>query len=376
MVLILGCFLAWWIATTQIDLSWLRRAGISLAYLAGMLILYAWRGLSMGNLSESINEAINQMPIYIWFFILEFYLMNGSSTKGLVISFFILFSITSYFTIVGNLMHPGASRLLASTLQYYTSQREQYRAAFIGGYDIVYGAVFLAMPLTLLAKKHKWLWVIIVPLLVMVFISSYTIAIILMLFMIICGMVRVKNIWKLAATFCGILLIVTIFEQQILGMISNLAQSIDSEILARRVSSLLSGEYFREFGDENNRITIYYNEIRNWLDHPIFGNLLTSVKEYRRSGHSTLLAYLAQFGLLSAVFFAYLRRYFTVVKQELSAEYGKLFKVYFIFFVFFGLIDRYETFIAVGVCVFFIAPLLFIMADNRECKYEGSLADE
>ena len=376
MVLILGCFLLWGIATTQIGLSWLRHASASWILLGGMLFLYTWSGLSRGNLSESINQVVNQMPVYVWFIILEFYITNKMMPRAGIRLFFVSFLITTYFTIVGNLLNPGASRLLASTLQYYTAQREQYRAAFIGGYDIIHGAVFLAMPLTLLARKYKWVWAIIISLFVMVAISSYTIAIILMLFMIICGMARVKNIWKLVAVFCSLILIVSLFEEQIVSGVSEFALSIDSEILSRRVTSLLTGDYFREFGDDNNRITIYFNEIQNWLDHPIFGNLLTSVKEYRRGGHSTLLAYLAQFGLLSGVFFAYLRRYYMTVKRALSAEYGNLFSVYFVFFIIFGLIDRYETFIAIGVCVFFIAPLLFMMADKEESQRESSLVNQ
>lgn len=96
--------------------------------------------------------------------------------------------------------------------------------------------------------------------------------------------------------------------------------------------------------------------------------MVTSVKEYERSGHSTLLAYLEQFGLLAGVFYAYLWRYYKVVKNSLSAEYKQLFQVYFIFFITFGLLDRYETFIAIGVCVFFIAPVLFMMADSKEYR--------
>ena len=376
MVLILGCFLMWFISTTQIDMRWINRMSLSLIYLGAMFILYLWRGITMGDVGASVNLIVNQLPLYIWFVILEFYLYSKMPTKTIIIAFFMLFLITAYFTIVGNLAHPGASRLLASTLTYYATQREQYRAAFIGGYDIVYGAVFLAMPLTLLAKRHKWIWAIIAGLLVMVVVSSYTIAILLMIFMIVCGELRVKNFGALALSMGGILLLVVIFEQQILTWVASLATNIDSEILARRITSLLSGEYINDFGDDNNRLTIYYNTILNWLDHPIFGDLLTNVKEYRRSGHSTLLDYLSSFGLLSVVFFAYLKRYYVIVKQSLSQEYGKLFGIYFLFFVFFGVTDRYETFLSFGVCVFFIAPLLFMMADREEQGDEGTLVDK
>ena len=376
MTLIAGCFLLWGVATTQIDMSWFRRVKISLMYLGGMFFLYVWSGIALGDIGTNLNYAINQLPVYIWFVILEFYLDKRTMLKKTVIAFFVLFLITTYFTIAGNMLYPGASRLLANTLQYYAAQRAQYRTAFIGGYDIIYGAVFLVMPLTLLARKHKWVWLIVFALFVMVVVSSYTIAIILMIFMIICGMAKAKNIWKLAGAFCGVILIVTVFEQQILSMIAELAQRIDSEILGRRLTSLVSGEYFREFGDDNNRLTIYFNEILNWLDHPIFGNLITPVKEYRRAGHSTLLMYLSQFGLLSVVIYAYLKRYYTVVKRALSAEYRKYFSIYFFFFVVFGLIDRYETFLTIGVCVFFIAPALFIMADGEGRKYENSLVNE
>lgn len=330
----------------------------------------------MGDVSGSVNLIVNQLPLYIWVVILEFYLYSEMPTKTVVIAFFVLFLITTYFTLTGNLVNPGASRQLAGTTLYYEAQREQYRASFIGGYDIIYGAVFLTMPLTLLARRYKWIWGIIAAFFVMIVVSSYTIAIILMLFMIICGVTRVKNIWTLALVFGGVFLIVMVFQQQILTWVLELSTSIDSEILNRRVSSLLTGEYFGEFGNNNNRLTIFYNTILNWLEHPIFGNLLTSVKEYRRTGHSTLLGYLAEFGLFSAVFYAYLKRYYVIVKQSLSTEYGKFFSIYFFYFIIFSLIDRYDTALACCVCVFFIGPILFMMADKMEHGHENTIADK
>ncbi len=375
MVLILGCFLIWFISTTQIDARWISRMIPSLLYLGAMFILYLWRGISMDDVGGSVNLIVNQLPLYIWFVILEFYIYSKTSTKTVITAFFILFLITTYFTLVGNLANPGASRALAGTTTYYTAQREQYRAAFIGGYDIIYGAVFLTMPLTLLAKKHKWIWVIIAAFSVMIVVSSYTIGIMLMLFMIICGIARVKDIWKLALVFGAVFLVVVVFQQEILTWIVELATDIDSEILIKRATQLLTGEYFTEFGNNNNRLTIFYNEILNWLEHPIFGNLITQVKVTRRIGHSTLLSYLSNFGLFSMVFYGYLKRYYVVVKQSLSTEYGKLFSVYFFFFIIFALIDRYETAIACCVCAFFIAPILFMTADRMEHGYENTLAD-
>lgn len=368
MILILGCFLLWFLSTIQIEVQWINRASVSLLYLGCMVFLYLWRGIAMNDVSGSVNLIVNQLPLYIWFVILEFYIYSKMPTRTIIKAFFVLFLITVYFTLVGNLENPGASRLLAGTVSYYEAQREQYRAAFIGGYDIIYGAVFLTMPLTLLAKKYKWIWGIIAAFFVMVVVSSYTIAIILMLFMIICGIARVKNIWKLALVFGGVFLVVVVFEQQILTLIEELATDIDSEILVKRATQLLTGEYFKEFGDNNNRLTIFYNEILNWLEHPIFGNLMTQVKVYRRTGHSTLLSYLSNFGLFSMVFYAYLKRYYVVVKQSLSTEYGKLFSVYFFFFIIFALIDRYDTALACCVCVFFIAPILFMTADGMDMK--------
>ena len=368
MILILGCFLLWFLSTIQIEVQWINRASVSLLYLGCMVFLYLWRGIAMNDVSGSVNLIVNQLPLYIWFVILEFYIYSKMPTRTIIKAFFVLFLITVYFTLVGNLENPGASRLLAGTVSYYDAQREQYRAAFIGGYDIIYGAVFLTMPLTLLAKKYKWIWGIIAAFFVMVVVSSYTIAIILMLFMIICGIARVKNIWKLALVFGGVFLVVVVFEQQILTLIEELATDIDSEILVKRATQLLTGEYFKEFGDNNNRLTIFYNEILNWLEHPIFGNLMTQVKVYRRTGHSTLLSYLSNFGLFSMVFYAYLKRYYVVVKQSLSTEYGKLFSVYFFFFIIFALIDRYDTALACCVCVFFIAPILFMTADGMDMK--------
>ncbi len=368
MVLILGCFLLWFLGTMQIDIHWVKQAIPSLAYLGVMLFLYLWRGIAMGDVVSSVNLMINQMPLYLWFVILEFYLYSKIPTKTVIVAFFTLFLITVYFTIVGNLENPDASRTLATTLTYYAEQREQYRAAFIGGFDIVYGAVFLAMPLTLLARRHKWIWGIITALFVMVVISSYTTALIFIIFMIICGVTKVKNIWSLALIFGVVFLLAKIFEQDILDWVNDLAEDLGSEILAKRVTSLLTGEYVSEFGDNSNRLTIYYNTILNWLDHPIFGNLMTEVKEYRRSGHSTLLDYLEEFGLFSIVFYAYLKRYYVVVKQSLSSEYGKMFGVYFVLVVLFGLINRFDTALAFGVCTFFVAPALFVIADRERTR--------
>lgn len=376
MIYIIALLIFWMLSTFVINTSWVKKAQFTIAYLIGMLALYLVLGFSNNAMTEYFLLGINQLPVYMWFLILEFYLERPDYLRQPLRLFFVLFLVTVAFTLVGNLRYPGASRLLAGTTAYYARERQLYREAYIGGYDIIYGAVFLMMPLTILAKKKKWLWCVIALLFATIVISSYTIAILLAIVMILCGILKPKHTWTLAVVFLILVLGISIFETAILNAVKELAALIDSEILERRITSLITGEYFEGFGDQNSRLTIYYNAILNWLDHPFFGKLLTENPVSRRSGHSTLLEYLNQFGLFSILFYSYIYRAYRITSKRLNGTLRMQCSIYFLFFFVFGMIDRYETFIGIGVCAFFAGPALFLLIQSNEGKsrYENNLA--
>lgn len=378
MVNIVMILLLWMVSTFSINASWIKKSAVTILCLIGMLVLYLLLGFSSDDMAKYFLAGMNQLPVYVWFLVFQFYIDRPEQLHSCVRVFFALFLVTMTFTLIGNLRYPESSRLLASTLEYYAEERQGYKEQYIGGYDIIYGAAFLLMPLTILAKRRKWVWGIIVFLFATIVVSAYAIAILLSLVMILCGMIKPKHIGKLLTIFLFLLLIVFLLKNAILTITADFARAIGSEMLEKRITSLLTGEYVKEFGNDNNRLTIYYNALLNWLDHPIFGKLFTKNPVYRRAGHATLLEYLNEFGLFALLFYGYLFRVCRITSQCLTGNLKKQYCIYYLLFILFGAIDRYETFIGIGVCVFFVSPALFLLiqsAERRNCC-ENCLADQ
>jgi len=367
-------FVLWFVSALIIDMNYFVQALPYFSFLIAVIVLDFIRGIILDDPTTKLL-GINKMPLLIWPVLLQFYYNRVQMLKFPLIIAVSAVTISAIFTLKGNIAYPGASRLLAGATEYYAEIREFYRSMNIGGYGLVFGMVFMLMPLILLCKyrtKGKVLiFFIIVFYLINILYASFFFAIIFSVFLIIISNVNVKK-KRSVLIVSGIILLITIIIRNGIGdILINIANKINSEILVKRITQLFSGEYFLEYGDSNNRLTIYMNAIKNWLDRPILGSLQGGAIEYRRSGHSALLGYLEHYGLIA---FLYYRCFYNIYKKTCihlkSAIIKNYWFVFYMFFLIFALVENIDTFGEIGCVVFFIAPAIFLYLDNTIiCKY-------
>lgn len=369
MIFILLLFVLWFASALMIDVSFLNLSTTSICFLIGIVLLDLFLGILSHNPTDMLL-GINKMPTFIWGLIYLFYKDKIHFLDKPIKIILSMIAISAIFTLLGNLEFPGASRTLAGVQDYYATDRALYRSMNIGGYGFVFSLVFLAMPVLLVFLKNKKkniMWIFILVLIVItVFVASYFIGIVLMVVMISMCFINPKRLGRFFVLVGGFAAVVFIFSDVILDWLITLGKNIDSEILIKRAEQFLTGSYFDDLGNDNNRIQIYINSITNWLQRPIFGALQGEVIGLRRSGHSALLGYLETYGVFSIMYYIFYYYIYKNVKNSLLNPISKnYFFIYYICFLFFILIDGFNTFCDLGLTIFFVVPVLFQTVDRN-----------
>lgn len=370
MSVILVLFIIWFTTAITIDKYYLNEALPSIAFLFIVIILDYFRGVILNDTTIMLL-GINKMPLLIWPMLLQFYYKRIQLLKGPLVFAIIAITVSAVFTLRGNILYAGASRLLAGTVEYYANTRKFYRSLNIGGYGLIYGIAFLIMPLMLMLKqktKSKLLLLFIIILYAITIIyASYLLAIIITVFLIAFSLVNVKKKKRIFAFFITVLLLILVFSSIIEAFFVNIGYDINSEILVKRVTQLFSGEYIRGYGSSDNRLTIYMNAIKNWLDRPLLGSLQGGSIEYRRSGHSAFLGYLEQYGLIACLYYWYYFRFYKTTKAYLrNPILSNHWFTFYMCFCFFALVDTIDTFGELGAIIFFVCPAIFLYLDSNK----------
>ncbi len=220
----------------------------------------------------------------------------------LIVSCFVFTSIT---TIIGNQLFPGASRILAHAYHENQSDLVQlYNSHNIGGFEFIY-AVTISIPLLIYAIKQKELSFllrivsvcILLVFLNLIIISEYTTAILaafvsLFLF-ILPHNPKIKHfVYLLISAAVG----VVVFKEILIPALASLGDMIGSETVGKRVSDIadmLNGQQASSSdGDVDNRIDAYNRSLSGFFSSPLFGIGVDN------GGHSYVLKYLCEFGLL------------------------------------------------------------------------------
>lgn len=369
---LLAVFGLWFISALLIDRQWLIGNTSFFLILGGIIILDFIVGVSNNDYFATI-DGINKMPIYCWVFFYLFYIYNVYRPKFIVYAILLLFLISCYFTITGNIALPGASRLLASSMDTFVEERSIIRTMNVGGYDFIYALVFLTLPLLLWCKNNIMRTLVCYSLLsifvVTVVLGAYMIGILLMVTLFALSFVDFKKIHL--SRIIIILIVCFLLKDFFLEILSNVGDQYKIAALARHAEEIESGSYGD--GDKyNNRWFIYLGALQNWLQSPIFGHLLGKPVELERSGHSELLGYLEKYGIFCLIYIAYFKTYYQRVKSSyLTLQAQNAFVLLFAVFIVFGFIDRFDKFCGIGFMQFFFAPFLLLLMDRELSNNEG-----
>lgn len=378
MIVILLLFVLWFISAVVVDNHFFGESLPFVAFLIMFILLDFFRGVILHD-TNIILIGINRMPFLIWPLLLKFYYKRVQLLKVPLIFAISLITISGIYTLIGNIAYPEASRLLATGAEYSNSTRDFYQSMNIGGYGLIYGMAFLFMPLILLYRQKPKGKLLIFSIIAFYFVNimyaSFLIAIILSVFLIIFSCINIKRKVSVVIVFGIVFFLVTIFNNEIGYFLVKIANDMNSDILAKRVAQLFSGEYFQEYGD-SNRFTIYMNSIKNWLDRPLLGSLQGGTIEYRRSGHSTLLGYLEQYGLIASLYYWYLYRvYITTTVLFNNIQLKNCWFMFYMSFCFLALVNNVDRFGEIGSAVFFIAPTMLLYLDRKTLNKQKSRTD-
>lgn len=244
-------------------------------------------------------------------------LMKESGPKVvrfLVIVLAIAVLITVLSTIIGSIFYPEASRYLATVEKSDDPKLQFFNRINIGGYDFVYTAILL-YPAAVFAYKQKKLHLVfaVIAAVLMLFLtlnSGYTIA--FLLWLATTAMLFFPR--NLSKRWVLILLIVTIvvvvfFLPFFSPGIKAVAKRVDNEDISYRLTALADGSEGLRSSDDD-RIALYEKSWKAFLKSPLFGNILgTGGKD---GGHSFLLDFAAQYGLIGIVLLVVMYRFIFV----------------------------------------------------------------
>lgn len=366
----------WLLSANVIDRSW---------YLGFKNYIYFIVLISLLDLllSISLDDALifkqciaGKLLAYFSFFLFLFYSRHLNLFKTPLFFLLVSLACTSVYTYVGNMAFPNASRALADPSNV---ENEFYRSLYIGGYEFIYSLVLLIFPLIASIKyrvfsaKYNW---ILIPLLLFfilnIVVASYFIGICIMLLSCLLIFIDSKSIFKLAFTICIIATVFFVLKDDIFKALIDFGESINSQMLKKRATQILYNTYEEDQGSESRTI-IYYNAVLNFFDSPLWGKLLGEVSN-RRVGHSGLLEYLSNYGVLGLIYFISIYKIFrTTLKRFSIRKIRSHYYLYFLTVVVFFLIDIFDFSPHICLVAFFISPCLFLIVDN---KYEGTLVDK
>lgn len=308
--------------TTYFYLVILTFAAVYIAFVNGKASLYrniyllipflVWRVLILFSTTTGVVLWLYQSLIELIPVMLGQYILNYRKKENKFYVFVIIaaFSLTIITTISGLMIYPEASRWLATADSAQESKLIIYNMLNIGGYNFIYSVVLL-YPILILAFKRKRIGLIptvvsALVMLVLIIASGYTTA--LLLFGVSSFLLLFdKNInGKQILIFLIAIGIIAIVANHYLSEIfSWLARNVDNSNISYRLQLLADGKDAL-LNSEDNRLQLYGDSLRIFLQNPFFGLLLGQGGEI--GGHSFILDYLANYGLFGMVFLIYMYR--------------------------------------------------------------------
>ena len=373
-------FLFWFVSACSLDKRFFKKTAPYLALIAlwGFLSLFLHHS-EIANAGETYFTKYLAFSLwtYIWCVFYIFYADNITLLKGPIKVLVAMLLISGILTIRGNIIYPDASRLLAGLSENDVSLGLQLRSLYVGGYDFIYGVVYLVMPTILLLRysgiKKLYVWSCILIELFVVLLGDFFTGFILAVVMAIFACVKVENSSKALVILFIFVLLFVILKDVIFEMVIEVGNFMGLESLAHRATQMLLGTYQSDYDMKLNdlsRTERALNAIRNIMDSPLLGQLVERSTPMREAGHSEFLTYFERFGLLAVTYIAFFKSFY---KRCLNHINSRVIKRYFIFYVWFVIaflfLDTFDIANATGFVVFFFAPLLFQYFDMEYCNH-------
>ena len=373
--ILLGSFVMWYLSTLTIDIQWVRRKQKALLYLLIFLLLDVFYSLSTGSTEPLHYYLVQKLFVYIWIFIFLFYIEHKNMLHIPITAILLMIAISCILTIRGNLLYPGASRRLASGGELANF----YHKMYIAGYDIIYGMVFLVMPITLGIKKRVLRVIpaslLLIEMMVTLVIGSYAISILFTVGMLICALAGQKNKVKFFVITMGLTVLVLVFRIELLDALINIGIRINSYMLVRRATQLRDMTYFSDYGMNNyNRFALYLNGIMNFIRYPLVGRMGGYHNDILYAGHSGLINYFDVYGIFGAIYVGYWLYSYKSIKYAFEEkENVDYYKLFFMFVWAFLILETIDIAPATALVINFLAPAIFVFVEDSDNEINNNM---
>lgn len=284
-------------------------------FLCWMLLTYFTRTSSL--LLWAYQVMLELAPVLIGYYLITYCNRKDKFFPWLI---FLLCAVTLITTIVGCIQYPTAARYIATISDSQEALAIQYDWMNIGGYNLVY-IIVLLHPLLILAYKQKkikkiWAFIGSISILALSIYTEYTTAFLLTILTGLLYFFKKELSWKrLLALGVVVVLLFFVFSEAISNFLLYLSEIIESESISTRLEALAGGRVGIE-NSEDNRIALYEMSLNTFFQNPIFGTFITGGG--RIGGHSFILDYIAQFGLIGVVLIVAMYR---VIYKKFFAPY-------------------------------------------------------
>ena len=253
---------------------------------------------------ELINMAILPSLIIL-------YIINNNDIKlckFLCVCLYLSFLITTITTIIGNIVFPHASRMMATGMADNPDLLNQFYRYNIGGFDFVYSVALLIPIMVYIIKNYRQYRY---PLLLLVFtsvysiyISEYTTALLVSLLGLSCFfMASIITKHNLKVYFLAISVFIIFFYTVVPVILNAVADMLGSDDIAVRlhdISDMILGKELDTDSDIATRQNLYMISFMGFLENPIIG-----IHEYR-GGHSFVLCIMCYWGMFGVFMLVYL----------------------------------------------------------------------
>lgn len=240
------------------------------------------------------------LPLLLGYYVMR----NCAQNKTVFFSkiIFWIFLITCITTIIGCTQYPDAARYLATVSDANEELAVMYDWKNIGGYNFVYSLV-LVHPLLILGYKRNKINKALalccsITVLTISIYSGYTTAFLLSILSSYMYLLdKDLSPKRLARWLIGAGIIVILFYTVFSNILLKLSEVISNEDIAYRLKALAGGKTGIE-NSEDNRLELYRMSLNTFLQSPILGALTSGGIN---GGHSFILDFLAQFGLIGLI---------------------------------------------------------------------------
>ena len=283
-----------------------------------------------GNLYDTAISIYGYLQTFLYGWIALWYIKYNNSKKirRILRVIFGCYITTCITTIIGNNKYPGASRLLATTIETTdTAIYNKYVSENIGEFSFIYGIVLLTPLLVYLVKKRKiniiFATVVLAVIGFTVISSEYATALVLFVANLLLLFFRKPTTKKVLVIVVACLVFVFIAAPIISTIFDYLADNVSSRILSARfeyMATLLRGGETENIEGVGDRVVLYEKAINTIFETKFMGNWTGK----GGSGHSMVLDTVVKYGVvgIAALTIMYSAIYKIAIAPHKNKEYG------------------------------------------------------